>query len=127
MQLLCDVLNEEQLEQIFGSKEEILTKDAKLIGDYLIVNLLKSLIPYSDPFKRRKETDEDRQEKEWRKHFIAELVSEALIWYFFSGIFKTDSHLNLIFDALDTITVMSTGKKRYQRTLEGGISMIDFG
>jgi len=126
MQLLCDTLNEDQLEQIFGARESFTHEKQVMVGNYLIVNLLKSLIPYSFQFGKDKLTQEQLKEREWRKHFLSELIVEGLLWYFHSGIFKSDSHLNLLFDALDTITVMSTGKKKYQRTVERGISIVTF-
>ncbi len=54
---------------------------------------------------------ENLEEQKWRKYILEDLAVRVLQWYLASGIFQTDSHRRVIIDALDAITIMSSGKK----------------
>ena len=50
-----------------------------------------------------------KQEREWRKLVLEEVVARGLLWYQQSGIFKTDLHQRLIKDTMDTLQIASSG------------------
>lgn len=73
---------------------------------------LKNWEPIVHAQKRQLPIEEEKlKEQEWRKHILEDLAVKILKWYLASGIFQTDSHRRMIIDTLDTITIMSSGKK----------------
>lgn len=113
LQLICETLHEDQLQEIFGKN------DATSIT-YPITNVLKSLIPYPLLFgSKAKEVMKKIEEKQqWRKYILEDVTIESLLWYFHSGIFKTELERNLIFDTIDAIQVRGTGKRQYSKIIE---------
>jgi len=109
LQLLCNTLNEKELEKIFGIK-------SMATDDYPITKVLLSLLPESRTFRMKpKEIEKLQKEQEWRKFILHEVVVECLDWFANSGIFKTDIHERLLIDTMDAITTMSTGDKGIMR------------
>ena len=130
-QLLCETLNEKELEKVF-TKEESYVFEKKKIKNirYPITELIKLLLPH--PLFARPQTKEFMQsymqEREWRKYILEDLVIESLLWYFNSGLFQTNSQQQILFDAIDAIQVNSSGKKEYVLHTEfgGGMSIAKF-
>lgn len=131
-QLLCQRLNEEQLEMIFARKDVFSIIDSKkkiTSTTYPITELMKSLIPH--PLFARPQSKEFMKQlmkqREWRKQFLQDLVVESLLWFFHSGIFKTDEQKKLLFDAIDAITVNTSGEKSFElRHNEWGMNIVKF-
>ena len=122
-QLLCEVLNEDQLEKIFLQKKKLIIKETKekfIRTEYPITNLIRSLLPYPILIGTTAHQEMLKIEKEqrWRKYIFENLVNECLLWYYNSGIFETDAELDIIFDAIDTISVKVSGEKRYHKTYD---------
>lgn len=81
--------------------------EVKRLGDWIQAN---------EPRLKQQEKElqsnlEKLKEQEWRKYILEDLTVRVLQWYLASGIFQTDSHRRAIIDTLDSITVMSSGKK----------------
>lgn len=117
--LLCDILTESQLQEIFAREEIHEVKQFQLkIREtvYPISLLLKSILP--NPIyvgeDAQKEMEKIRNQNEWRKNIIENVLVESLVWYFYSGLFKTDKEKQLIFDMIDQVTVASSGIKKYE-------------
>ncbi|MGI0057172.1 MAG: hypothetical protein ACREAK_07340 [Nitrosarchaeum sp.] len=109
LQLLCEVLNEKELQTIFGTKP-------MATADFPITKVLSSMLP-SYTFRMKPDNTEKLQkEQEWRKFILHEIVVKSLDWYTNSGIFKTDILRRLLIDTMDAITVLSTGDKGIIRT-----------
>jgi len=108
-QMLCEFLNEGQLQAIFTEQK----KD--VVGYYPLTLFLSALLP--SPTFRLKPKQIEKLEKEqlWRKLVLEDLVIKALSWYDESGIFETDSHSRLLVDTMDAISIMSSGEKRIVR------------
>lgn len=105
MQLLCDVLTEDQLQKIFGVKRNKLqAEDLYPISELLIA------ITNEKPIRgSAKKKEQIRKEREWRKLILEDLVMRGLLWYYSSGVFKTDLHRRLIKDTMDTLQVTGSG------------------
>ncbi|CUR52045.1 protein of unknown function [Nitrosotalea devaniterrae] len=159
MKMICDIANEKELQEIFGTKQIKKQPNDK----YPITEVLSSLLPSMlseeilnervnqtkraienakidlshnkdrpDEVKRlsdwiknwepilREQINElpdevkKLKEQEWRKIILEDVLVEILIWYFYSGIFKTNKEKEMIFDMIDQITVASSGIKRYE-------------
>ena len=108
LQLICDTLNEKELQRIFGTKPYV-------AADYPITKVLNSLLPSTTFRLKKKEKEEIQKKQEWRKYILDEVVVEGLDWYVNSGLFKTDIHRRMLIDTMDAVTVMSTGDKRIIR------------
>jgi len=122
-QLLSEVLNEDQLEKIFIKTENIPIQKSKKkfkTTSYPISELIKSLIPYPIliGYTAHKEMKKIEEEQQWRKYILEDLVIESLLWYYNSGIFETDAEQDIIFNAIDTISVKISGEKHYHKTDE---------
>lgn len=128
-QLLCEVLSENQLEKIFIEKRKLEiqeTKEKFTHTDYPITKLIRTLIPYPILIgvKAKEEMQRIQKEQQWRQYILENLVIESLLWYYNSGLFKTDSELDIIFNAIDTISVKVSSEKHYHKsydTMGGGI------
>ena len=106
IEILTETLNEEQLKEIFGKKEN----DEKS----LFSELLAKLLPVEEVFKKMKMTKEERvllESKEWRKYLLSDMIDKGLSWYYYSGIFRTFSHQRTIKDAIDAVSIMVTGEE----------------
>ena len=120
LKLLCEVLNEKELESIFGNK-------SMASEDYPITKVLLSLLPESRTFRMKpKEIEKLQKEQEWRKVILNELVLESLYWYFHSGLFETDAHTRLLADTMDAISVLSGGDHKIQTNYEVNLSRLAF-
>lgn len=121
MQLICDRATEDELQEIFGEQE-------KISGSYPITNLIKALLPYElflQRFKSDKEIEEIQIKQHWRKFILEEVIIEGLSWYYYSGIFTTKSHLDIIVYVMDAISQMGTGSMKFERLIpSGGIDML---
>jgi len=122
-QLLSEVLNEDQLEKIFIKTKEIdIPKSKKKFKStsYPITELIKSIIPYPILIgsEAHKEMIKIEKEQHWRKYILEDLVIESLLWYYNSGLFETDAERDIIFNALDTISVKISGEKHYHKTYD---------
>ena len=118
LELLCDVLNEEQLEKIFLKKHPVKmenTQQQTIVTDNPIDSLIESLLPHPifAEKKTQDEIDELLKDRQWRKYILENITVKSLHWYFSSGIFKTTAQKQIIFDALDAISVETTGKKKF--------------
>ena len=136
-QILCDSLTEEQLEEIFTKRTETKFSGKSFVHTrYSITELMDSLIPFviyppqltekelkiirtehpnfqiSEPLPD-KQIETIQKEREWRKYFLEDMAIQILLWYFHSGLFKTNSQKQLLFDAIDTIQVNSSGEKSF--------------
>lgn len=116
LQLLCETLNEDQLEKIFLTKDTFsyLNKKIKTIN-YPITQLIESLIPHQIFANQQTKEfmEKHMKERQWRKLILEDVVIAALLWYFHSGLFKTNAQQQLLFDAIDAIQVNSSGKKEF--------------
>jgi len=122
-QLLCEVLNEDQLEKIFLQKRKLIVQETKekfTQTEYPITKLIKSLIPYPILIGATAHQEMEKIEKEqhWRKYILEDLVIECLLWYYNSGLFETDVEQDILFDAIDVISVKVLGEKRYHKTYD---------
>jgi len=116
MQLLCDVLSENQLQTIFGTKRyRPKAEDLYPISELLVA--LTSVNPVRGSSKKKEQL---KKEREWRKLVLEELVVKGLSWYYSSGVFKTDLHRRLIQDTIDTLQIISSGK--IKTTIDSGKS-----
>lgn len=68
----------------------------------------------SEQIKELPEEIAKLKEQEWRKTILVDVVVEILLWYFYSGIFKTNRQKEMIFDMIDQISVASSGIKQYE-------------
>jgi hypothetical protein len=102
--LVSEIANEEILKEIFYTKDE-------RTGSLPIRNLFRTLFPPTV----KQITDEEK----WRTELLEEIVCNGLEWYLARGVFTTRSHQRLIYETLDAITVMSSGRKIYEQTKEG--------
>lgn len=87
---------------------------------YPISELIKSLLPYpiligSEAYIEMKKIE---KEQRWRKYILEDVVIESLLWYYNSGLFETDAEQDIIFNALDTISVKISGEKHYHKTYD---------
>ena len=116
LQLLCETLNEDQLEKIFLTKDSFYFHNKKIETiNYPITQLMESLIPhqiFANP-QTKEFMERHMKERQWRKLILEDLVIESLLWYFHSGLFKTNAQQQLLFDAIDAIQVNSSGKKEF--------------
>jgi hypothetical protein len=112
-QLLFDMLSENQLETIFGKKDETTPRNPDLIySTYPISILFESLLPKSN--------DKNDETKQWRKLFMEEITMMCLLWYYNSGIVMTSAQREMLLDTIDAITIMSSGKKKIEKNPDGG-------
>lgn len=116
LQLLCETLNEDQLEKIFLTKDTLYYLNRKIETiNYPITQLMESLIPHQIFAVPQTKTfmQQHMKEKQWRKLILEDLVIGSLSWYFHSGLFKTNAQKHLLFDTIDAIQVNSSGKKEF--------------
>lgn len=102
--LISEIANEEILKEIFFTRDE-------RTGNIPINELFELLFP--------QDTKEISKEEKWRIELLEEIVCKGLEWYLKKGVFKTKSHQRMIFETLDAITIVSSGKEIYKETTEG--------
>jgi len=106
MQLLCDVLTENQLQTVFGTKRY----KPQAEDLYPISELLNAITSEEGVKGSSKKKEQLRKDREWRKLVLEDLVVRGLSWYYSSGVFKTDLHRRLIKDTIDTLQITSSGE-----------------
>ncbi len=114
--ILFDALTEMELERILTKTTTAeLPKGKFSFTSYPITELLASLLPH--PLYAEQKTQQEIEDimtgKEWRKAFLEEMMVDGLAWYFYSGLCKTDAEKKILFDAIDMISVKSSGTKKY--------------
>lgn len=109
MRLITDICSEDVLQEIFTHKDE-----RKIF--YQLNVFLRKLFP---PLSR-----EDSEDDDWRKYIAEEIVCSGLMWYVNSGVLSTEAHRRVVFEVLDAVSLVSSGRRRYRRTNDGGIEEV---
>ncbi len=102
--LISEIANEEILKEIFYTKDE-------RTGNIPISELFELLFP--------QDTKEISKDEKWRIELLEEIVCKGLEWYLKKGVFKTKSHQRMLFETLDAITIISSGREIYKETIDG--------
>lgn len=109
LRLICDISSEDVLKDIFAAKDE-------RNRFFQLQVFLRKLFPPN--------TGSITKEDEWRNEITEKIVCDGLVSYVNSGVLSSESHRRAVFEVLDAISLVSTGRKKYKRNQDGGIEEV---